>query len=182
MHTAEGFSHSVTTTSLREGPQQHHLDQCSPFLWWHIFQVFQFFSCSARSSFPLDLCCNHIHLAFSLWHGYFCPLTANLPRLSLCGSFLFAFTVFVHLMKTFTMMWERDVNCDIDHPEKKPMMENVTLGWVLFSLPLLTYISFTESHHSFRSMATYLQWDAQRHWAELEYCVHEVPLGCSDPQ
>lgn len=49
----------------------------------------------------------------------------------LCSSFLFDFPGFVHLMKTFTMMWERDVNSDIDHPEKKPTMENGTLGWVL---------------------------------------------------
>lgn len=37
----------------------------------------------------------------------------------------------MHVMKTFMMMWERDVNSDIDHPEKKPTMENLTLGWVL---------------------------------------------------
>lgn len=49
----------------------------------------------------------------------------------LCSCLLFDFTVFVHVMKTFMMMWERDVNSDIDHPEKKPMMENLTLGWVL---------------------------------------------------
>lgn len=34
-------------------------------------------------------------------------------------------------MKTFMMMWERDVNSDIDHPEKKPMMDNGTLGWMV---------------------------------------------------
>lgn len=79
----------------------------------------------------------------------------------LCSSFLFDFTVFVHLMKTFKMMWERDVNSDMDHPEKIPTMENATLGWVLGAptiqpTPAHLHLSFTGTHHSFHSMAVYL--------------------------
>lgn len=95
---------------------------------------------------------------------------------SLCSSFLFDFTVFVHLMKTSTMMAERDANCDIDHPEKKPTMGNVTLGWVLGAPTIqptsvhLHFIYRNSQQLSFHGHVSPVR--PQRHWAELEYCVH----------
>lgn len=80
-----------------------------------------------QEAFLLDLCCPYTHLPFSKSHGYLCPLTANLPRLSL-SAFPPRYFQLLSATNTFTSIWERAGNADVDCTELSLTLEDGVLN------------------------------------------------------